>query len=72
MSLPLEWVAACFAELERKTPAKRCFSWWRPEGPDEGQLEESPMLRGVPQCRPRSSEVTTADQTPTKEPQQKL
>lgn len=32
-------------------------------GPDEAQLEESPVLGGVPQCRPRSSEVTTADQT---------
>lgn len=67
VSLPPEWVSACFANLEHGTQATGCFNSWRQEGLDERQLEESPALRGLPQRRPRSSEVTTADQRLTEE-----
>lgn len=67
--LSQSWIAARFANLDHKTPAKWCFSSRRPEGPDERQLGE---MEGATQVRPRSSENATADQTPTEEPEERL
>lgn len=72
--IKVSWEEWCYQVSHQQSDVSAHGSLWAPaEGKNKTLLlEESLVLREVPQCRPGPSEVVTADWGLTEEPEQQL